>query len=248
MNCIKFHIENWAAWAPKLENKAAWQAWCAGTLNIEDTEDKPSLDFLPPMFRRRLSQLSKSCIQVAFDCLAGQKDVISVFASRHGEMQQLVKLITAIAGNETVSPASFSMSVHNTAAGLFSIANKNTAPSNTIAAGEHAVEAAFIEAAGILQSAKSKKVLLIIADESINEAYHNLLKEPQPPYALAFLLTNDSAAPAFKMSFTKARSKNIPESSGHYGLQFMRWFLGEKKNALVLPGIRVDTQWELCPG
>jgi hypothetical protein len=46
------------------------------------------------------------------------------------------------------------------------------------------------------------------------------------------------------MTMGPARQKDIPEGSGHYGLEFMRWFLTDTKEPLLLSGNRFDTTWE----
>jgi hypothetical protein len=240
---IKFSIESWAAWAPQHENQEQWRQWAKTGQALEDNEEKPALDFLPAMFRRRLSQLSKAGLQAAFDCLAGQKNVPSVFVSRHGEMQQLVKLITALNEVKSVSPAAFSLSVHNTTSGLFSIANENVAPSTALAGGEHSLEAGFLEALGILQNNDQGKVLLVIADEYIHEIYRSILPQPQPPVALAFLLTRSGRGTELELTLGPARQKDVPEGSGDHALEFMRWFLTDTKGPLVLAGNRFDTIW-----
>lgn len=49
---IAFRVKQWAAWAPGLDNQAAWQAWLADPLfNFPD--NSPVLSEMPAMLRRR---------------------------------------------------------------------------------------------------------------------------------------------------------------------------------------------------
>lgn len=195
------------------------------------------------MFRRRLSQLSKSSLQVAFDCLQGEKHVPTVFASRHGEMHQLVKLLTSIITGEEVSPAAFSMSVHNTASGLLSIADENRTPTTSTSAGQFTFEHAFIEAVGILNHGPSEKVLLVVADECIDKSYRGILQKADPPLAIALLLAN-TGTQGLRLSLDHNANTEFTASHGHHAATFLKWFLSDSKTDLLLPGNRFSTVWE----
>ena len=105
-----------------------------GTFSIEHTAAffaeaniKPEISLLPMMFRRRLSPLGKAAFSTFEDL--SQKTALSgvpaVFVSRFAEMKMSLEMIQAMQEDQLVSPAKFSISVHNSLAGQFSIFYKN---------------------------------------------------------------------------------------------------------------------------
>jgi len=95
---------------------------------------KPSLDFLEPIQRRRLSSLARG----VFHCtgrIGPPGDVPLVFASRHGEAERTLAILGDLAAGAEVSPLLFSMSVHNAVPGLLSILRGNRAPATALAPG-----------------------------------------------------------------------------------------------------------------
>lgn len=58
-----------ACWAPGLAGDADWKDWLEVRRAIERTDAQPPLSFTPPLFRRRLSQLSRMTVQVVHDAL-----------------------------------------------------------------------------------------------------------------------------------------------------------------------------------
>ncbi|MBP5465676.1 MAG: beta-ketoacyl synthase chain length factor, partial [Treponema sp.] len=58
-----------ACWAPGLAGDVDWKDWLEGRRAIERTDAQPPLSFTPPLFRRRLSQLSRMTVQVVHDAL-----------------------------------------------------------------------------------------------------------------------------------------------------------------------------------
>ena len=114
-----FSIENWDGWAPGLTTKQDWILWAKNEKSIqEDYNIKANVDFLPPLYRRRLSQLTRASLKVAHECLLDvhEKNIQIVFASDYGEWgQRLLGQVLAVAkknhgDQEEVSPAKF----HNT--------------------------------------------------------------------------------------------------------------------------------------
>lgn len=221
MKEIGFNILSWSAFAPGLENEEDFYNWTNDKKSIlDDFSLAPKVDFLPPIQRRRLSQLTKMSLKVAYDCSKNLQNIESIFASRYGELSQTIRLLKSIENKEEFSPAGFSLSVHNTASGLYSINNKNNAPYTAIAASEFTFEAALIEAVGRLQA--QKNILLVVAEEYVEEISPDK-KSSHIPFALAILLENGN-----KIKLTKNQSiKNI--SSKNMALDFIKWFLKNEK-------------------
>jgi hypothetical protein len=73
-----------------------------------------------------------------------------VFASRHGDVARSMDLLGALASDQPLSPTGFGLSVHNAIAALYSIARGHRGNYLALAAGQATVEAACLEAAGLL--------------------------------------------------------------------------------------------------
>ena len=239
-NGLNITIEAWSAWAPGVESAIQWQEWAIGKRSI-DNDGSPSVKFLPAIFRRRLSRLTKMALKVANDCTTDIKSIQTIFCSRHGELSRSTDLLQDIVADEPISPTGFSMSVHNTASGLFSIARKDTASSTAIAAGQMTFETAFMEAGVLLTTGRTKKVLLVISDEPAPVPFNEYKDEKEQTYAAAFLLSHsgvgDIMALSMKTSFME------PVLSEQHCLAFLRFFVNQG-NELSIPGKRVSWQWK----
>ena len=114
----------------------------------------------------------------------------TVFASRHGELGRTVNILHALSAQEMPSPAAFSLSVHNAAAGIFSIARTDPAPSTALAAGDETLLWALQEALIRLDADLDAQVLVVYADEPLPTEYPASASTPEPAHALAFLLSH----------------------------------------------------------
>jgi hypothetical protein len=250
-NGLNVTIEAWSAWAPGVETAEQWQEWAHG-LRIIKNEGSPSTPFLSPMFRRRLSRLSKMALKVAHDCVPDIKSIKTVFCSRRGELVRSFGLLREIVAAKPISPTGFSMSVHNTASGLFSIARKDTASSTAIAAGKATFESAFMEAAALLKTQQAKIVLLVISDEPAPVPFNEYQDEKEQIYAAAFLLSNSGVGDVIALSMKTGQIYGAPDFQEQHALTFLRFFLNfnlNKKNEheLLIPGERISWQWtRLC--
>ncbi len=152
-----------------------------------DNERLPDVSFIPPMVRRRMTDLQKIAVGVAHHVVPDNTDYQMVFASRYGEWNQTIKLITQFHNDNEMSPAGFSNSVHNAAAGAFSVLTKNKKSYVSVAAGARTLES------GILAALMAERpVLFVFAEEKSPEMYTPFLEKPVLAHAMAFML-NDSA-------------------------------------------------------
>jgi hypothetical protein len=117
-----------------------------------------------------VERLGRAALQTSYWVQGDQPPGAVVFASRQGDVARALLLLRQLANGETMSPASFSMSVHNALGALYSIANAYTEPYTAIAAGENTVEAAFMEALGQLADGVPD-VLLVYYDEPLPPPY-----------------------------------------------------------------------------
>lgn len=193
MNTISFNIEHWHALSPGLTTPEEWQ----GYTDHASESEKPSLEvnLVPAMMRRRMSPLSKIALQTAIHLHQSSSSNFDylIFSSRHGELPRTVELLQQVLQGEEASPMAFSQSVHNTSAGLFTIATKSPIPATSLAGCESSLHNALIEASAYLSENPQHKILLIDFDAPLPKPYDQFESIPTPPlYALGLVLSSGS--------------------------------------------------------
>ena len=166
---------------------ARWSAWPrAGSAE----EKAPDVGFVDAQIRRRLSPLARMMLHVAHDCAGARAGLRLVFASQHGELGHTVPLLRALATGEPLSPNTFSLSVHNGAAGLFSIVRADRSEATALAAGDETLGEALVEARAQLD-ADPRPVLVVYGDGEFPEEYKRW-SDGTHARALALLLERDA--------------------------------------------------------
>jgi hypothetical protein len=220
---IKFSIASSAAWAPGVETQDDWLAWANGDRAITGDHD-PAVKLMAPMLRRRAGFLGKMALEVAYQSLGNERDLPTVFCSRHGEVARSVNLLMEIAKAEPLSPTSFGLSVHNATAGLFSIARNDHTNSIALAAGQSSVEHAAIEACGLLADGEPR-VMLVVYDGPLPAVYGAFQDCHEQPFAWAWLMqppTDDVVSLCWSSSRTDESSSAERISPG---LEILRFYL-----------------------
>jgi hypothetical protein len=220
---VSFSIANDAAWAPNVQTKDAWRAWANCNYAITG-EVGPPVTSMPPMLRRRAGFLGKMALEVAYQCLGKKNDVPIVFSSRHGEASRSVDLLMDLAKGLPLSPTSFGLSVHNSIAGLFSIARADHGNHAALAAGQNGVEHAVIEACGLLADGEPE-VLLVVYDCPLPEVFSAFQDCDEQPHAWAWLM-RPPAEEYFSLTWSvdsKAFSPGVRRLPG--GLDILRFYL-----------------------
>lgn len=123
---------------------------------------------LPANERRRATPAVRLAFRVAEEAVhnadAAPRDLASVFATAEADTTILHRICSALAQeSRAVSPTDFHNSVHNAAAGYWSIATKATRPSVTLAAYDATFITGLIEACGLVHG-EGCKVLLAVYD------------------------------------------------------------------------------------
>lgn len=179
---IEFSVAEWAAWAPGLTGAEDWRAW-ARRPYLPQGDDTPALTEVPAMQRRRIERLGRMALQAAYWCQPAQAGAMPlVFASRHGDPARSLELLDAMTRGEAMSPAGFSLSVHNAIAALYSIVRGERGNYVALAAGATTAEAALVEAAGLLADG-APEALVVLYDSPLPEVYRSYADEPDPYYA-----------------------------------------------------------------
>jgi hypothetical protein len=126
----------------------------------------PTFPLLVARARRFTSPVTQMHIQVIGELpIDRERPPASVFATVHGEIQTAERLIAEF---PLVSGARFALSVHNSPAGVYSVAVGSHAPTTTIT-GSNAIAGGWLEA--VLTVLGGRPVVLSIADEPVGAAF-----------------------------------------------------------------------------
>lgn len=145
-------------WSTPVARVCAWGGPNGGA------DAKPDVDFVAPLLRRRLSPLARAALHVAHACAGDLPQVRFVYASRHGELGRTLELFQAIAADEPLSPTTFSLSVLNSAPGIYSIARGDRSPATAVAAGDESFGLGLLEAHARAELEPGAPVLYVYAD------------------------------------------------------------------------------------
>ena len=234
----RFHVLDWAAQAEGRVQRAEWQAWAGAA--VPDSAPPPARPGLPMMLRRRLTPLGQAAIASAYQAGA-DAGMHYVFASRHGEFRRSLRLLETLAQGEGLSPADFSLSVHNALAGLLSIATGARAGHTAIAAGADSFAAGLLEATALLAAQPAARVLLVYFDEDLPPPFAGLV--PEPPagaLALAVLLGTAGGEPvAFSTAAEPAATARPTTAQAEDFLHF----LASGQQAGSAAGGRMRLEW-----
>lgn len=229
---MRLNISACAAWAPGLGDIGQWRSWPAAALPPDDGS-APPIPFVDALLRRRLGRLSRMALHVAHEAAAQVTQLSTIFASRHGELSRTVGILHALAVDEPPSPAAFSLSVHNSAAGIFSIARADQSPSTALAAGDETLLWALQDAAIRLAATPDFPILLVYADEPLPDEYRSFAT-PEPAHALAFLLCSGDA---MRLNWTANNGNTL--SKEPLSMAMLACLLGHR-NSLAWHGARLS--------
>lgn len=234
---LSFQVSEWFAWAPDRETRNAWRAW-AGQADAGGGD--ATMPALPMMLRRRVTPIGQKALGAAMAC-SSVTDARYILASRHGEFDRTVTVLTSLAQGEQPSPAEFSMSVHHGLAGLLSIHTGNRAGHTAVAGSLDSFGYGLIEAVSCLVEAPTRPVLLIYFDAPLPAEYAPFRPSAEAalPLALAMTLTAP-AGDAVSVSATAVEGEE--ESQENLPLSFLRFLLSASP-AVTARGGRMNWRW-----
>lgn len=145
-------VEGAAFWAPRLPGWQIAQAVIRGEGAAPEAVARPVPSLLAPTERRRAPDTVAVALEVATKACeaAGRapKDLPSVFASTHGDIAISDYMCATLAATPTlISPIKFHNSVHNAAAGYWSIGTGSRAPYTALSVCEYTFGTGLLEAA-----------------------------------------------------------------------------------------------------
>lgn len=168
MSPLGFGIEGIGFWASGLPSWEAARAFLREGTLVENPPRKPAPELLPPNERRRAPDTVALAIEVSMAaCRAAGADpaaLPSVFTSTHGDLAITDYMCATLASApRTISPTRFHNSVHNAAAGYWTIGAGCMAPATAISAFDASFAQGLIEAAAQLDDG-AERVLLVAYD------------------------------------------------------------------------------------
>lgn len=201
-----------SCWAPGITTTEDWQHWANGAKQIASTSDAPKLEYTSPLFRRRLSQISKMTIEVVHDTLEKTKcgDITQVFTSLRGEISRQFSISKQFICDKLILPASFSLSVFNTPIALASLAFKLKSGYSVLFPSQGNFESAFKTAVAPILCERHEKIIFVYADELVQDDYGDLRPQINEPLAFAFVV---SATPT--ESYKKISLEQMDFTSPH---------------------------------
>jgi len=164
---MDIQVEGIGLWSPQLANFDALRRWLAGDAQPASSA-RPEASALSPNERRRAPESVLVAIEAATQAVSmsgrSADSLACVFASAYGDQATTNYMCRALAHAPTeLSPTRFHNSVHNAAAGYWTIATGCRAPSGAVCAGNASFGAGLLEAA-VLAYADDRPVLLVSSD------------------------------------------------------------------------------------
>jgi hypothetical protein len=140
------------------------------------------------MLARRMDAGSRFAVQAGLALMESHDVNAIVFSSRHGELERMTRNLLRLAPRDEFSPADFTASVHNAAAGQLTIIAKKTVPVSSVAACEDSFHQALFEVGAFLAGG-CERVLLVDFENEIPAVYRRHMAHFFPaPYAAAFII------------------------------------------------------------
>ncbi len=233
-------VERFSAWSPGIECADDLATWCRAPRPLQ-AHGHPEAKFLPAMLRRRCKPLTRIMLTAAYDCCQGDEALLSqtrtVFASRHGSINESIGLLEAIAAAGRVSAATFSHTVHNAQAGLFSIAAANRQASSSLAGQEDSFAAGFVEALTHLQRAPEQKVLFVTGDVPLADSFAPLIDEPPMSYGVGLLLSATGTGTALSLGIETNLTDPEP-TKWPAAFEFLRWLHSDEESTVIQTPMR----------
>ncbi len=215
-----FYLQKWHAWAPGINGSDEWREYLLNKRSI-DAGSSPDVTFMPKMARRRMGVLSKAVAYVSHQC-AGGEVYPSIYSSCRGESSRTCDILDDIAAGTDVSPAAFSLSVHNAIAGQMSIATKNTSGSVVFASFGDGMLSALMEVCGRLME-EDKPVFVVFYDEVMPKHYQEFCDELGMVYALGMLFSNQAST--ISVQFDQDSRNFVPKEQHQHLLEWMNFLL-----------------------
>lgn len=160
-----------------------------------------------------MSSLTRLAVQIAVEAAGDCRPDFLIFCSQHGDLTRLREMLDDISSGVELSPTTFSQSVHNASAGLFTIISRSTAPVSAVAAGRGTFVAGWLEAEGFLVAHPGGRVLLVTYDEPLPAEYSSYASQAPCTYAVGLLLRRAAGQPGVALRPAPAKENDLLPSA-----------------------------------
>ncbi len=190
---MRVWVRGVSVWGPGLEGWDASAPILAGGDYVPRPSPAPPPPLLPANERRRTGPVVRLALAVAAGAVeASGLDPVglrSVFGSANGDGPVVGAILDALAPGmpRVVSPTAFGNSVHNAAAGYWSIATGGAQPANCVGAGDATWAAALLAAVVEVQTMQVP-VLLVVYDHPLPPPL-DVTRPILAPFAVALVLS-----------------------------------------------------------
>ncbi len=214
--------------APGLPDWPTGRSWFSGSQAYDPGMAMPELrpDLLPANERRRTTAHIKLALQVAQEALDDwqdeAEDLATVFSSSDADLDIVDKILCSLnLPGRPVSPTHFHNSVHNAAAGYWSIATGSHAPSTSLSAYEASFAAGLLEAA--CQVNEEHRPVLLVAYDMPPPATLAPFCPVKSPFGVALVLTPEAVSSArIRMGLELIHQKDELDAMDDAGLEILR--------------------------
>jgi hypothetical protein len=194
----EIYISGITKWAPGLaDDESLWQSWARGDAQtkIEQIKESPKLEYTDPLFRRRLSQITKMTVHVIHSLLEKtnvSRETKLVFISLRGEIEREFTINKGIIEDGMILPAGFSLSVFNTPVSSATLAFGLKGGYSVLYPSKNDFSQAFKTAVAPVLAGTEKEIILVYADEIVPEFYGDKRPEENIPLAFACLISSQN--------------------------------------------------------
>lgn len=202
---MRVWVRGVSVWGPGLEGWAASALILAGSGYVPRPSPAPAPALLPPNERRRTGPVVRLALAVATEAAGASgydpATLRSVFGSANGDGPVVGTILDALAPGtpRVVSPTAFGNSVHNAAAGYWSIATGGAQPADCVGAGD-ATWAAALLAAVVEVRTMQMPVLLVVYDHPLPPPL-DMTRPILAPFAMALVLAPDGPGAALDVAY-----------------------------------------------
>lgn len=213
-------ISDVTAWAPGIgDDLQKWNEWKESKSSIEQTKESPKLEYTDPLFRRRLSQITKMTVHVVHNLLEKtnvDKNTKIVFVSLRGEIEREFTINKSLIEDNMILPAAFSLSVFNTPVSSATLAFGLKGGYSVIFPSKNNFADAFKSAVAPVLAGSENQIIFVYADELVPECYGDKRPEENIPCAFSFLV---SAELQNEDNFKKISQFGMEEGDGNLTLK-----------------------------
>lgn len=235
---FSLNIDDYSARAFGLNTKEQFSSLAFGEIETDNKAPNLNPANIPMMTARRLSMGCRMAVDIGLELIKAHDDIDAViYSSATGEEEHNYKVLESAAKGVDCSPTDFSMSVHNTAVGNFTILSKKKIPSSSVSAGTDSFLMALTDAYVMLSSGY-KKILVVDYNVSIPPFFKNYLKKdfPDYPYSVGLVVSKGD-----DFEFTTSKLNQNSDHLFPVSLNFLLSLI--KKENVTLKGERL--LWEV---